>query len=72
MLTTPATGAAPVKAGAALRLRVKLAEIGVVTVGRPAPHVPSASTSTEVFAVLITYELFVAVACGASVKVANN
>ena len=64
--------AALVMVGAELRLIVKLADTGVVTVGRAPPQVPSASTSTDVLKVLMTYALAVAEPVGISVNVASS
>ena len=58
--------------GAAARTIVKFAETGVVTVGRPAPQVPSASTSTDEPEVLMTYELALAKPVGCKVNVASS
>ena len=83
-LNVPATPAVKVvvaalekAVGTCARFTVKLAEIGVVTVTSPTPHVPSPpSTSTDVpeipGTVLITYELAVAAALGRNVNVASN
>lgn len=72
-MTTPATGAALVNAGAALNVIVIVGEIGVVD-AVVKQFAPGTAVSIPAVAVLrpMTYEALVALACGVRSKVAST